>query len=244
LNTPELLDEFSRWHGPVRAKHFHAVTNGYDADFLEPYSRRRPGQERPFVLTHAGTLYGRRDPTPLLEALAKCIQDGRIPREAIRLQLIGKIVGQLDPGHTVRRLGLEGVVTQVPPVGHDACLRLLAASHVLIVIQPGNALQAPSKVYEYIGLRRPILALADEGAAVRLIKEARCGVVVSPIDVEAIANALCNLYQQQSQPDPANTRDSFTDLFDARFQSEKLEQIALRLLTLSSSDALAIATHG
>jgi glycosyltransferase involved in cell wall biosynthesis len=226
LNTPELLEEFSEWYGPVLAKKFHVVTNGYEPDILEPYSSQEPNQEPPLVLTHAGALYGQRNPVPLLEALARCVQDGRIQRGSVRLQLIGKSMGKFDIAGAIQRLDLDGMVLQIPPVSHATSLQMLAASHVLVVIQPGSALQIPAKLYEYIGLRRPILALADEVAVARVIREARCGVVVSPLDVNAIEAALVDLYRQRSTLHRAAIYNSFVSRFDARRQSDMLEQIA------------------
>ena len=148
LNTPELLDEFSEWYGLEVAKKFHVVTNGYDPDILRPYSSQEPSHELPLVLTHAGALYAQRNPLPLLEALAKCIHDGRIPRGSVRLQLIGKSIGRFDIAGTIRRLDLGDTVVQIPPVSHATSLEMLAASHVLVAIQPGSAVQVPAKLYE------------------------------------------------------------------------------------------------
>jgi glycosyltransferase involved in cell wall biosynthesis len=231
LNTPELLDEFSEWYGPAIAKKFHVVTNGYDPDILRPYASLEPNHDPPLVLTHAGALYAQRNPLPLLEALAKCIHDGRIPRGSVRLQLIGKSVGRFDIAATIQRLDLSDTVVQIPPVGHATCLEMLAASHVLVAIQPGSSLQVPAKLYEYVGLRRPILALADGGAVARVIREARCGVVVSPRDVDAIAAALVDLYLRRSTLHRSGLDDSVASRFDARLQSGLLERIASQLMT-------------
>ena len=189
LNTPELHREFSQWYGPEMSRKFHVVANGFDADLLEPYARMRPAAAPPLVLTHAGNLYGARNPLPLLEGLAACIREGRIPADGIRLALVGKIASAFDVGAAIARLGLTGVVTVTPPVPHDTSLRLLSASHVLVVIQPDTALQVPAKLYEYVGLRRPILALADAGAVARIVRDGGFGVVVPPTDVEHRARA-------------------------------------------------------
>ena len=74
---------------------------------------------------------------------------------------------------------------------------MLAASHVLVVIQPDTTLQLPAKLYEYFGLRRPILALADDGAVARIVRDGAFGLVVSPTDVDGIATALTHLYRNQ-----------------------------------------------
>ena len=240
LNTPELHREFSQWYGPEMSRKFHVVANGFDADLLEPYARMRPAAAPPLVLTHAGNLYGARNPLPLLEGLAACIREGRIPADGIRLALVGKIASAFDVGAAIARLGLTGVVTVTPPVPHDTSLRLLSASHVLVVIQPDTALQVPAKLYEYVGLRRPILALADPGAVARIVRDGGFGVVVSPTDVDGIASALTQLYRSHETLVPASLVNERVAEYDARYQSGLLAEI------LSSLDAVGAPTspHG
>ena len=234
LNTPEMLEEFSEWYGPAIAAKFHVVTNGYDAEMLERYATQRPPDGPPLVLTHAGTLYGTRNPLPLLEALATCHRDGRIPSGSVRLQLVGKIASQFDVSAAIQRLGLDGTVVRIPPVPHHVSLEILAGSHVLIVIQPDAALMAPAKLYEYIGLRRPILALADEGAVTRVIRDVHHSLSASPHDVDAIANALHQLYQQHSTLTGVPILNPLATRFDARYQSDILRRIVDDLTTRSA----------
>ena len=89
--------------------------------------RRRAGAVRlqrvaaatsPLVLTHAGNLYGARNPLPLLEGLAACLRDGRLPARGIRLDLVGKVAASFDVDAAIARLGLSGVVIRTPPVAH------------------------------------------------------------------------------------------------------------------------------
>ncbi len=166
LNTPELHREFAGWYGPETAAKFHVVANGYDADVVEPYANSAPGPAPPVILTHAGNLYGARNPLPLLEGLATCLRNGTIPTGGIRLNLVGKIASAFGVDHAIDGSASQAPVTRTPPVAHEESLSILAASHVLVVIQPDTALQVPAKLYEYVGLRRPILALAEEGAVV------------------------------------------------------------------------------
>lgn len=229
LNTPELHRDFAQHYGPELAHKFHVAANGYDADLLEPYARMLPAPAPPLVLTHAGNLYGARNPLPLLEGLAACLRDGRVPADGIRLTLVGKIGAGFDVGAAIERFGLGGIVTVTPPVSHETSLRLLAASHVLVVIQPDTALQVPAKLYEYIGLRRHILALADEGAVARVVREGDFGVVVAPGDVERIAQALTGLYRQRATLATDAAGNVRAEKFDARVQSRLLSEILATL---------------
>ena len=229
LNTPELSREFTQWYGPEVARKLHVVANGYDADILDPFAVLPSPPAPPFVLTHAGNLYGNRDPLPLLQGLAECLRDGFVTKESIRLNLVGKVATQFDVDGAIARLGLTGVVTRTPPVVHEESLKALAASHALVVIQPGTSLQVPAKLYEYVGLRRPILALADEGGVARVARESGLGRVVSPADVPGIARAVQLLFRQNSKATgPAD--ETLIQRFDARRQSEILGAILSRLV--------------
>ena len=224
LNTPELHREFADWYGPEFAQRFHVVTNGYDADILEPYAKALPAAPPPLVLTHAGNLYGARDPLPLLHGLAKCLRDGGVPRNGLRLNLVGKMPA-FDVDSAIAHLELGDVVTRTPPVPHLQSLEILAASHVLVVIQPGTALQVPAKLYEYLGLRRTILALADQGAVARIVRDGAFGLVVSPDEVHGIAAALADLYRRHRTLVQTAMDNSVVTDFDARRQSENLRRI-------------------
>jgi len=229
LNTPELLDEFAAWYGSETAKKFYAVANGYDADVLERFSTSRPPDPPPLILTHAGSLYGNRDPIPLLQALASCVRARRIPRDAIRLNLIGKVAPQFDVDRAIVDLDLSRVVIRTSPVGHEESLKALAASHVLVVIQPGTALQVPAKLFEYVGLRRAILSLADEGGVARVTRDSGLGLVVPPTDVEAIATGIVDLYRRLTGPDRVQVNDSLVHRFDAQIQTARLGEIVSSL---------------
>jgi glycosyltransferase involved in cell wall biosynthesis len=231
LNTPELHREFAQWYGPRTSTKFHIVANGYDADIVEPFASAAPATMPPLVVTHAGNLYGARNPLPLLEALAKCLRDGRVPRSGIRLMLVGKIASMFDVDGAIARLGLSDTVTRTPPVAHHDSLRILSGSHVLVAIQPDTTLQVPAKLYEYIGLRRPILALADEGAVSRIVREGEFGLVVPPTDVNRIAEALADLYCRRETLIEASLRNPHTARFDARGQSGLMTGILTDLVS-------------
>ena len=233
LNTPELHREFAQWYGSDISSRFHVVANGYDADILEPYANASPSAAPPLILTHAGNLYGARDPIPLLEGLAKCLHEGSVPSGGIRLNLVGKIASVFDVDQAIGRLGLGGTVIRTLTVSHEESLRMSAASHVLVVIQPDTTLQVPSKLYEYIGLRRPILALADDGAVARVVRDGDFGLVVSPTNVDGIATVLTHLYRNHNTLVQASVGNARVAQFDARYQSAILTEILSNLVPVA-----------
>src|SRR5205823_4983641 len=64
-----------------------------------------------FVLAHVGTIYGIRDPSPVLRALARLIQRGMIDGERVAVRLIGSLwLERFEPpsGVRVERTGYVG----------------------------------------------------------------------------------------------------------------------------------------
>jgi glycosyltransferase involved in cell wall biosynthesis len=226
LNTPMLRDEFAAYYGPQLARKFHTVTNGFDAEHLTPYLDRAPRRSSRLVLTHAGSLYRQRDPRPLVQAVASAIAKGRIAADGIELHFVGTTSPEFQLAQTVKELKLGSAVRLTPPVPHERCLQYLVESDVLMVIQPGTALQVPVKLYECLPFRKPILALAPAGALSTIVEGSGLGLVVSPNDTAAIEDALCELYEHRHrladrfQPDSA-----YIAQFDGNVVAQQLQAI-------------------
>ncbi len=226
LNTPALKDEFASYYGPELAAKFHAVTNGYDAEHLLPYLRPVVRGSSRLVLTHAGSLYRQRDPRPLVQAVASAIKKGRVPADGVELHFVGSVAAEFRLPETIRELDLEGAVRMTPPVPHERCLQYLVDSDVLIVIQPGTSLQVPVKLYEYLPFRKPILALAPAGAVTAIANESGLGVVVSPDDVGAMEDAICEMYEHRQHLEERFRPDAdCIDRYDGRNVSRELQTI-------------------
>jgi glycosyltransferase involved in cell wall biosynthesis len=200
LNTSPMQEDFAAHYPAATAAKFLTIPNGFDADALErtaqPVVRTAPRDT--VVLCHTGNLYQARDPRPLLRALAHLATSGHIPPGAFSLQLVGGAGGEFDAAGEVARLGLNGMVEFVPPVSHGQSLGYLRAADVLLVVQPDTRVQVPVKLYEYLWARKPILALASDGAVADLIREGRIGHVVPADDEAAIGAALASLYAHRA----------------------------------------------
>lgn len=177
------------------------ITNGYDeADFvdLEPV---HDGDGRFTLIYPGGIDPGNRNPIPVLEALALLVQRGDLQPEAFRLVMLGggKALDAPWFRSEVDRLGLgdniEGTHHRIPY--HESLGRLKAADMLLVLNEPvGEAraaevafsrLMVPAKVYEYLRLQRPFLALCAEGSVPYTLDRIGAGWSCSPYDIEGIA---------------------------------------------------------
>jgi glycosyltransferase involved in cell wall biosynthesis len=135
-------------------------------------------------------------PKYLLDALRELFQE--------RPELRGKLrllhVGPFDEANEryVRQLGIEGAVESRGYVGHDEAVRILRSADALffcLADSPSGERNdcVPQKVYEYLGSRRPILALVPAGDARDFLSRAGTAVLCAPRDLGEIKAGLLHL---------------------------------------------------
>jgi glycosyltransferase involved in cell wall biosynthesis len=153
-----------------------SITNGFDADDFRP----KPEALTPnFTITYTGRLYqGKRNPTPLFEAIHELIQEGVMDRKVVRVRFYGSIEPWLPA--LVQSFGLEDVVEIAGSVSRDEALRRQRESQALLMLCWSDLRetgQHTGKVFEYLGARRPVLAVGgSRGVVSDLLEETRTGV--------------------------------------------------------------------
>ena len=124
---------------------------------------------------------------------------------------------------------LEGVLKLHSFVPHDVALAAMRASDCLLIFlsNPKVAgLAVSGKIYDYLRVGRPVLAVAYEGGTTELVREGQAGWVVDPEDVEAIKRILRKILHtgRNSEP-PRPFRPEFVEEFRYDRLAEKLSGV-------------------
>ncbi len=189
----------TRWHQSVleaaypRARVIR-VSNGYDGDEVHSVAGLVPGAH-PMRIVHAGMLTQKRSAVPFLEALARFFERRPEARADLEVEFVGAREDENE--RAAAHLRLTNRVHFRDSLAHDDVLRLERQAHVLLLIKHVDSRYdglVPGKLYEYIGLARPVLALAPAGEARSLVEIRRRGETADPGDVDGIARALDVLY--------------------------------------------------
>lgn len=186
-NTAAMARSFAE--GGVPARRTLTLPNGFDpADFGAPLAKAEEGD---FVVVHNGSFRGGRRALPLLEGFALARRrDGDFAARA-KLYLLG--INRADDARAAEDLGLRGAAFAVGYVRHADALRACLGADLLVLVmsaEEGAAL-VPGKLYEYLGVGRPLFAAVPEGEARDVIAKATGGAAVVPPDnAEAIADGL------------------------------------------------------
>jgi glycosyltransferase involved in cell wall biosynthesis len=169
---------------------------GFDpADFADD-SKLRIEKGNRMRLTHAGVFYGERTPRYILEALKKIFSEQPEMRQHIEMYFIGIL--QDEYIEMIQKLGLEGNVTVTGYVDHKHCIEYLKSSDVLWLMLD-NDVQSPGKLYEYLGLRKPILACISNGFIRQTLQESGGAIIIDPTSVQQAAAAIVQLYDLHRQ---------------------------------------------
>ncbi|MBL8766160.1 MAG: glycosyltransferase [Planctomycetes bacterium] len=166
LNT-ELAEAGYRARYPDQSN-FTTITNGIDPDLLERAAPTvvRNGKRS---LLHAGTIYGRRSPHALLEALRRFrVESPQLARE-LRIVQLGGVENAPALLERARSLGVADAFEIRPAVGHAEAFECLQRADGLLLLGVSGErpeVQVPAKLFEYLAARRPMVVLAKSGGAI------------------------------------------------------------------------------
>lgn len=179
------------------------ILNGYDHDLLAGIVPQREASRDELIITHAGEFYARRDPGAIFAALRRARLATPTGRR-IRLQLVGPTTMNGRPlGELAREAGVADCVTVVGRVDHRAALALVMGSDATLLVGGSGSdgdLQIPAKLFEYLSVRKPIIAVVDRASPARdILHAARADALwAEPNDVERIAEAMITLSRRTS----------------------------------------------
>jgi len=169
---------------------------GFDPADLEDDPKIRIEKGTRMRIAHAGVFYGDRTPRYLLEALKKIFEEKPEMQQRVEMFFIGVLQDEFL--NLIRKLGLEGNVTVTGYVDHRHCIEYLKSSDVMWLML-NNDLQSPGKLYEYLGLRKPILASVPPGFVRQTLQESGGALIIEPTGIEQTSSAILNLYDLYSR---------------------------------------------
>lgn len=181
---------------------------GYERGNFEGVEAREYDQ---FTITYAGSFYeGWIEPYRFIEGLCEHVESHG--GEDLRVQFYGDWNEAYQ--RAVEEAGLGDVVSHHEFVPHEEIVPVLKGSDLVLYVggdDPDNRLNVPSKVWDYVGARTPILAVVDPSFRVaELIEGYDLGLVVDPEDTGGIAEAIAAVRSGEYAYDPDPAAFEFT----------------------------------
>lgn len=222
--SPAISAYFERLYS---LKNVFTIPNGYDEEITPVRSAKTDLAAGPLHVVHAGKI-ALSDSTRSLQPLVAAVEllwqaDQALPQ---KLQL--HFVGQLSAGEMRSLAGLRraGIVRIHGAHEHAFSLAIQQQADLCLLItsaaRPGIA---PGKLFEYLALRKPILALDDGTYAGEIIQATESGRIVPAGDVRAIAAVLGKMIADNEFRAAPTGREAAIRLYSADQQMRQLNDV-------------------
>jgi glycosyltransferase involved in cell wall biosynthesis len=176
----------------LQAGKFHLIPNGFDESDYPPRSKRVRGDR--FVFCHCGSISRYSHPGPLLQALAQLTKRDPKLIQQIHFNFVGfDATGSF--AKEVRASGLEEMITMTGYQPHRDALQHLVDADALILIAQGEAGDPfiPGKTYEYLGAKKPVLAITNVHDTIERLQSFPWISLCSPEKIDEIAAQVIRL---------------------------------------------------
>jgi glycosyltransferase involved in cell wall biosynthesis len=170
------------------------ITNGYDpSDISQSRDKKDQKNGRRFNIGYIG---GLEKPAICYREFLSAFAIAVSQEKNLVLQLWARVSKQLQ--REINNSMLKDHVVINPYMPHKECMNnLTKVDTLLVLLSDGYQHVVPQKLYNYLGLSKPVLAVVPpEGRSANIIKECNCGTVVDPKKVGNIAEALLSQYER------------------------------------------------
>ncbi|MBV8550409.1 MAG: glycosyltransferase [Acidobacteriaceae bacterium] len=214
-----------RFRYPCAHLKLHVIPNGFDPEDA-PQPLEIPTRPEKLIV-HAGTLYHGRNPNAVVRSLSRLRDNGVPEASVVRILLTGSIASNsgldLVLCEQARR---DGWLELREPVPREECLRILAEADGFLMLQPQSGIQVPAKLFEYICIGRPILALLHRSSSVaEILRNSGVPYVcIHPEDEpELIDHQFTDFLRLPTSPTPSS--EWFKSNFSVEYQTQALSLI-------------------
>jgi glycosyltransferase involved in cell wall biosynthesis len=225
-STSTSCQQMRNHYSSVPRTRFSYIYNGYDPDDISgiPFKIRRK-----FTVVHVGSFYKTQNPVNFLKGVRQWL-DSRSTNRQPELHVI--FAGNKEQTYSglIRDLGLDSVVRNIDYLPHKEAIRLMKSAHVLLLQLGGGQRHSgviPAKLYEYLAVQRPILALVPDGEAATIVHETNSGPVVREHYHHDIAAAMDHLYTTYYQNTSRLAKFSSKNIgrFDHTYLTQQLANV-------------------
>ena len=215
--TKGVKDDLASRHPACLDSRWNVLCNGFDPDDIEPIEPvQRPNDK--IIITYTGTIVSHHIPLVLTKALE--ILHDKEPEVVKKFifRFIGRMGDPLKLQIKESRVGhifeFKSYMPHTRSIAH-----LKSTDYCLLIIDdvPGSSAILTGKLFEYIGVGKPILALVPQGNAAELIEDLNLGKVIDPKDAREISQVLRSIASH-----PVVIKSDKTYRYSRKFQTHVL----------------------
>ncbi len=221
--NPNLQSYYLSAYPLLKDKPDQLIRNGFDPDdFTDLVQTQLPGSPELLKIGVMGTIYSQGNaPNTLIEAISEIVKDNPQFADRIRIFFVGKWTNTFKSW--VSGFNLASQINWVGYLEHREALNFISKMDFLtLAIQSdiaGSENVTPGRIYEYLYLRRPVLALCPLNSDLAgLINYTQSGLVFDYFDMEGMKATIVEWFENNVE-------------LISRFSFKKLEEFNRKKLT-------------
>lgn len=179
----------------ICSRKVHVITNGYD---FPEFDERLIELDEKFTIAHFGSMPYARNPLALWKAIRAILNENQEFGKHLKINLIGTVDYKVIESFS--SFDLATYIQQTPLLPHSQSIHLQRGSQLLLLVanNTGNVKGIlTGKFFEYLGARRPILALgALESDLSKAMENTQCGHFSEIEDVHGVKEYILACYSK------------------------------------------------
>lgn len=197
FTTNETLSLVMKKYPASLLKKSYVIPHSYDSSLYDLNQEGDTSDTKDVrAVRYLGNFYGPRNPETFLEALSLILKFNPEILRGVRFEFVGRWIGA-NQSALAKFDFPDGLVLFKEPVSYLESLRLMRESDMLLIIDApfAESIFFPSKLVDYIGAERPILAFTPPGCSADILNKIG-GMVFSPEDVSAVQSGLMHAIKE------------------------------------------------
>lgn len=190
-----IIDDFINRYKDQEVNKFKVITNGYDEEDFDNFKMNEISPK--YIITHNGTLYGKRSPKNFLIAIDKLIKDKKINRDELTIRFVGQIGKDAQEDIRFFLAKYDNIIEFISYLPHKESIKKLEEScATLLIIEAGEGSEGiyTGKIFEYIRSGRDVIGIVPNGVAKDLILDTNTGFCCHPEKVNEIEAVIYKSY--------------------------------------------------
>jgi len=201
------------------------LANGYDESDFPSKPIERCNEK--FTVVYSGNMLTHQNPEVFWNALNSMIEDRKVPRHTITVELYGKI--HEDVQASFHAHGLDDVVRLYDFIPHQEIVEKMKHADLLIMVIPdvsNNMGIVTGKLFEYLGSGKPILIIGPPASdAGKIIREFERCTIVDYDDRIACSRFINTIYDHWKQGRPILSSAKLREKYSRRTLTHRLTKL-------------------
>lgn len=196
------------------------IPHGFDQEDFDNISQVNKKNDK-FIISHSGLFSADLTPTYFLKALSSMFSEKPEIKSEFEIRFIGLLQKKFQKEISKLNLVNNFVITNY--IEHKDAIRNLLESDVLWMMVP-NSIVTPSRFYEYLGARKPIILCSPESELTKIAESTNAADIVDPKNVNELKISILKYYNHWKSNTLPTPNESIVEKFDRKVLTQQLSK--------------------